>query len=706
MSFELVNKIANDSLGFIYSDKINPQSPAYKEFMQLNNDYREWDKRIKNLEKSWEIDNTVFKSEEQYLERLNKYKETRNIILNRMQQIAGDKKAVTVTGYSYDADPMNKPKIDEFKNPVTEVKPVERVSPWTRAEVEADKAYTYLFGDNTADRLSGVVPTQTQAVIRGLDNAVGIDTRLSRTEDWVDTDANYNKFTQHVDEQIQKALAMGKPIKVSAGGMGTGMAKALPARFKEYLDNAIKNIGTSNTSTIVNKGQTVFNVIDNPQNLNHYVNRTKYNYANSDITFDFSTVETGTGAGHSKGKGTPDEGLKWNWVKVDNSGRLNLTNMEEVAIAQKLADALTSGQTINIAGHGNYTSTRGGLTESVNQRRIDETVEIIFKKAMELVGDKPITGKVISGGQTGFDEAGIFVARNLGIPTEVNVTEYTFRDSTGEKVNVENEFKARINRTNRFGPGGAPPLETPGFDFDKFFQDQAEIKKLSQETNVPTSKAKRILSNLPGFIVVPFEQMAEIALRNTSLGPAAALAIQYDVGLFLLSLLTYPAAYAQEYFRLTQGGLYADDINDPYTTPNMQAIGNAPMLDPMNLGLTTGVPPDFGWSTGKEIMKANPVTEEDLNYVIDKDAEGNDYTVKDAIKALSNEYASQQQLNVINMMLGYQIDKLILKHNPDIAAMEDVPFTQGGWKYMFPQQAYIQKGVKHLFNAIVGTNGR
>jgi len=160
---------------------------------------------------------------------------------------------------------------DEFSNTNT-IKPVERVGNWTRAEVEADKGYTYLFGDNTADRASGVVPTETQAVIRGLDNAVGIDTRLSKFEDWVDTDANYNKFTQHVDEQIQKALDMGKPIKVSAGGMGTGKAKALPPRFKEYLDNAIKNIGTSNTSRIVPKS-TPTNVVDDINNAEQFSKR-------------------------------------------------------------------------------------------------------------------------------------------------------------------------------------------------------------------------------------------------------------------------------------------------------------------------------------------------------------------------------------------------------------------------------------------------
>ena len=266
----LTSKIAEDSLNFVYDDKINPNSPAYKELQDLMEDHKYFQKRMKNIENNYKAGD-IYRNETQYLEAKNKVQESINSVVNRMQQITGDAKSITVKGYKYDADPKAtdlKPKTNE----TTEVKPVQRVGNWTRAEVEADKDFTYLFGDNTADRSSGVVPTKTQAVIRGLDNAVGIDTRLSRTEDWVDNDANYNKFTQHVDEQIQKALDMGKPIKVSAGGMGTGMAKALPPRFKEYLDNAIKNIGTGNVTPEV-KQSLPDNVVETTEDFRKMFNR-------------------------------------------------------------------------------------------------------------------------------------------------------------------------------------------------------------------------------------------------------------------------------------------------------------------------------------------------------------------------------------------------------------------------------------------------
>ena len=263
---------------------------------------------------------------------------------------------------------------------------------------------------------------------------------------------------------------MGKPIKVSSGGMGTGMAD-LPPRFKEYLDNEINNIG--GTPDVKTSG-TQYNVIEpNPRyggQHGHYIWRTQYNYANSDITFDFTTGGP-SGGGNSMGKGTADAMVKWENVLVDNTGKLTATNIDEVA--QKLADALTSGQTVNIAGHGNYKSTRQGFPVAVWQSQVDTSMQTIFDRAKELAGDKPFTGKVISGGQSGFDEAGIRVARNLGIPTEVNIQEYTWRDADGDHFNDEQGFKDRIDAdsydsetfTKKIPSGpGTPSIDDPAFN--------------------------------------------------------------------------------------------------------------------------------------------------------------------------------------------------------------------------------------------------
>ena len=49
---------------------------------------------------------------------------------------------------------------------------------WTRKQVSEQQDKVFLFGDNTDDRLNTkYVPRSTQAVIRGLPNAIGIDTK-------------------------------------------------------------------------------------------------------------------------------------------------------------------------------------------------------------------------------------------------------------------------------------------------------------------------------------------------------------------------------------------------------------------------------------------------------------------------------------------------------------------------------------------------
>ena len=51
---------------------------------------------------------------------------------------------------------------------------------WTREEVAKQTDKVFLFGDNFEDAESGYVPSSTQAVIRGLPNAIGISTKNDR----------------------------------------------------------------------------------------------------------------------------------------------------------------------------------------------------------------------------------------------------------------------------------------------------------------------------------------------------------------------------------------------------------------------------------------------------------------------------------------------------------------------------------------------
>jgi hypothetical protein len=132
------------------------------------------------------------------------------------------------------------------------------VGEWTREQVKADKKRLYLFGDNLADMESGYVPTKTQAVIRGLFNAVGIPTKKGRgyedSDYFWDTDEDFKIFKDKIDEIIyvtrRRVEEFGHTIVIPSGGIGTGRATvrgvfAKPGnRFKKYMDDAIATLGT------------------------------------------------------------------------------------------------------------------------------------------------------------------------------------------------------------------------------------------------------------------------------------------------------------------------------------------------------------------------------------------------------------------------------------------------------------------------------
>jgi hypothetical protein len=118
---------------------------------------------------------------------------------------------------------------------------------YVREKVKEEKDKIFLFGDNTYDRtITKHVPTSTQAVIRGLPNALGIDTKKNRYSNRSSyfTDSDYDWFKKHVDEVIQQAKDSKKTIVVPADGIGTGkaMLKEKAPKLYEYLVNKLAEL--------------------------------------------------------------------------------------------------------------------------------------------------------------------------------------------------------------------------------------------------------------------------------------------------------------------------------------------------------------------------------------------------------------------------------------------------------------------------------
>ena len=81
---------------------------------------------------------------------------------------------------------------------------------WTRQEVEAQKDKVFLFGDNTNDRLqTHYIPKTTQAVIRDLPNAIGIDTKRNRglENGWARFAANSYEVSSKGDKRFSALYA-------------------------------------------------------------------------------------------------------------------------------------------------------------------------------------------------------------------------------------------------------------------------------------------------------------------------------------------------------------------------------------------------------------------------------------------------------------------------------------------------------------------
>ena len=69
---------------------------------------------------------------------------------------------------------------------------------WNRQQVASQSDKVFLFGDNTHDRtVTNYVPSSTQAVIRGLPNAIGIDTKKDRG-------TNEGKLFNQTDKELKK----------------------------------------------------------------------------------------------------------------------------------------------------------------------------------------------------------------------------------------------------------------------------------------------------------------------------------------------------------------------------------------------------------------------------------------------------------------------------------------------------------------------
>ncbi len=165
-----------------------------------------------------------------------------------------------------------------------------------------------------------------------------------------------------------------------------------------------------------------------------YAQRTRENASRADLTLafavDFSTA----------GEKVTEQAAGDKLIQVSLS-RDSL--LEAAAKARSVFDCLTPQErssilTVNIAGNGMQTLAARGIGQKEINAYVHDFLGVLQDMGIRF-------GGIISGGQTGADEAGIVAARALGIPAEVHAPKgWAMRGADGRDLFSEYAFKERF----------------------------------------------------------------------------------------------------------------------------------------------------------------------------------------------------------------------------------------------------------------------
>lgn len=318
---------------------------------------------------------------------------------------------------------------------------------YTRDAVSKDLDNFYLFGDNTDDRLNThYIPTQTQAVIRGLPNAIGIDTKHNRG--WgissFLSDADFDSMQEHYNNQfklIEDKLKEGHNIIIPRAGIGTGKAQ-LPNKAPKIFEDINNRI--SKLYNVYNKGKAPVD-LGSQQMAN----------AISDLTIYNDFRHTGDYAKQIGGIDTlrhPDaNGMHFGnpfSPNVKSSASIHVPSIKDSVIAfsewlkgnpkyaqveperrQWIVDQINNG---SLKGKPlvYYTNKIPDMSYGINEYNyktapnhahvllnyINNGIPALDKGTAQMASTEDLL-KIISGGQTGIDILGVKLAKEYGLPT-------------------------------------------------------------------------------------------------------------------------------------------------------------------------------------------------------------------------------------------------------------------------------------------------
>ena len=244
-----------------------------------------------------------------------------------------------------------------------------------------------------------------------------------------------------------------------------------------------------------------------------YPGRTRENAKGSDITIDFATTPTGSGGPRGLTKqATAEARKKYTHVAIAKDGTIDVEKSVN-DIVKKIKSCKKKSITINVAGYA-LKEFVDKLSESSNisQETCNKLAFDVLKRVQEELALQNIAIKQVrSGGQTGFDEAGIIAAAQMNIPALVHAPRgWLFRSSAGMDVRNEAQFKKRFLQKTNGIPTQRSSTSTGGFNDEQIAAVSLKIRESHLETlrTKPEFKDARLADDGDGStVILPDAQM-------------------------------------------------------------------------------------------------------------------------------------------------------------------------------------------------------
>lgn len=210
------------------------------------------------------------------------------------------------------------------------------------------------------------------------------------------------------------------------------LAQNLESKGYVYSEITVENTLLGTWSKLTTQEKVMQPIQFEEEQSSGYRERTIKN-ASADATIALASDFTTAGEKLTKNS---VEGQKKKYIPIDTKN-LTVTSERVAGIVSRLNSV--NAKTLNIAGNGIYSL-------PYTQEQVDEFTYQLLKAVIESPDLKNKIEFIRSGGQTGFDEAGVKAGRRLGIPTLVLAPKgWKFRNKQGQDVSNEQQFKARFD---------------------------------------------------------------------------------------------------------------------------------------------------------------------------------------------------------------------------------------------------------------------